>query len=1171
MPRIKLCLLNFIVIFSLKILESESENRHLNDRILLQENRHEMWSKTQDYHEKNYGSKPLHTIVHPKRITMHRKFLEYATLDPFSEVRSDGKIRKRRSVDAKQAAEHLNPSKMTADGGHLVYYELNGMDSESYLHKAVLKLRRNYKLVSKNFIVEERGKGGKLMKRHNMVHDCHYTGVVENHEGFSKVAMSLCNGLQGIIHKGDETFFIEPKWNHTHEEGKPTPHYISKRNINEDLKKRTLNFKNETGCGVTEAAVKTSSSESSSRKKRSLRDEKKSRRRRSVSLERNVETLVVADKHMVAFHGRDDLQKYLLTIMNMVGSLYHDATIGNAVNIVVTRMILLVEDQPELTLNHHADLSMLSFCKWQSNLIANDDDNQMEFGSNRHDNAILITGLDICANDNAPCGTLGLARLNSMCDSKRSCNINEDTGIATAHTIAHEIGHNFGMEHDGIKNDCGITYGEPAKIMAGKATASGNPFQWSRCSRKYITDYLDEGNGECLLDSPPLRDFKFSEEMPGQIYDASEQCRFQFGASSRECSFGKSCNILWCVVNMTRSGLMNECITQNVPVAEGTNCTSEDVSEGWCNRGKCISFGTLPDSKDGAWGEWSPWSECSRTCGIGAASSSRTCDNPMPENGGSYCIGKRKRYQTCNTQNCPENSKDFRNLQCEVYDHELFRERYYNWEPFLLNFPGSMENPCALNCMAVGHSFFVEKSNSVIDGTQCYTDSKDICIAGECHHVGCDGVLNSEATEDKCRVCGGDGSSCVSHAGLFNGGDLGEYHYIVTIPKGSVNIHVEEIETSVKNFLALKGVEQIGVTDYLNSNWSIEWPRDFTAAGTNWNYRRPNNKPEYLSAKGPTDRDLILAVLLQETNLGVKYEYNVPVDVGSGNGLIVESAFLWEFGDWLPCSASCAGGLQSKPVFCKRIDDDTIVSNKYCDSRTTPAVVTRSCNMEPCPAQWFVGKWEECSSSCGGGTMDRLVVCMRAISSTEDETVSEHYCHDLKPLTEQACNTDSCPPEWVAGKWQRCSTTCGSGWKVRSVSCLSSDRTTQYEENMCDSRVKPVERTQCELSPCPPVRWRTSPWSSCSVTCGHGNRKRRVVCRQGNQSVSGRLCPRQRPKSIMSCSSRVACTTPNKVSSSIAKSCIDDPKVTYCRKVRRFGFCSRSFFKKMCCKSCQGR
>ena len=54
--------------------------------------------------------------------------------------------------------------------------------------------------------------------------------------------------------------------------------------------------------------------------------------------------------------------------------------------------------------------------------------------------------------------------------------------------------------------------------------------------------------------------------------------------------------------------------------------------------------------------------------------------------------------------------------------------------------------------------------------------------------------------------------------------------------------------------------------------------------------------------------------------------------------------------------------------------------------------------------------------------MERLVACMRAISSTEDETVPEHYCHEAKPLTEQACNTDACPPEWVAGKWQRVST-----------------------------------------------------------------------------------------------------------------------------------------------------
>lgn len=35
-------------------------------------------------------------------------------------------------------------------------------------------------------------------------------------------------------------------------------------------------------------------------------------------------------------------------------------------------------------------------------------------------------------------------------------------------------------------------------------------------------------------------------------------------------------------------------------------------------------------------------------------------------------------------------------------------------------------------------------------------------------HVGCDKVLGSDVREDRCRICGGDGSSCVSVEGLFN-------------------------------------------------------------------------------------------------------------------------------------------------------------------------------------------------------------------------------------------------------------------------------------------------------------------------------------------------------------------------------------------------------------------
>lgn len=40
--------------------------------------------------------------------------------------------------------------------------------------------------------------------------------------------------------------------------------------------------------------------------------------KRSVSRERYVETLVVADKMMVAYHGRRDIEQYILAVMNIV-------------------------------------------------------------------------------------------------------------------------------------------------------------------------------------------------------------------------------------------------------------------------------------------------------------------------------------------------------------------------------------------------------------------------------------------------------------------------------------------------------------------------------------------------------------------------------------------------------------------------------------------------------------------------------------------------------------------------------------------------------------------------------------------------------------------------------------------------------------------------------------
>lgn len=57
---------------------------------------------------------------------------------------------------------------------------------------------------------------------------------------------------------------------------------------------------------------------------------------------------------------------------------------------------------------------------------------------------------------------------------------------------------------------------------------------------------------------------------------------------------------------------------------------------------------------NGGWGVWGPWGDCSRTCGGGVQYSFRSCDNPLPKNGGKYCEGKRIQYRSCNTETCPD-------------------------------------------------------------------------------------------------------------------------------------------------------------------------------------------------------------------------------------------------------------------------------------------------------------------------------------------------------------------------------------------------------------------------------------------------------------------------------------------------------------------------------------
>nr|XP_031301178.1 properdin [Camelus dromedarius] len=68
--------------------------------------------------------------------------------------------------------------------------------------------------------------------------------------------------------------------------------------------------------------------------------------------------------------------------------------------------------------------------------------------------------------------------------------------------------------------------------------------------------------------------------------------------------------------------------------------------------------GLPPCPVAGGWGPWSPVSPCPVTCGLGQTREQRTCDHPVPQHGGLFCVGDATRTHICNTAvPCPVNGE----------------------------------------------------------------------------------------------------------------------------------------------------------------------------------------------------------------------------------------------------------------------------------------------------------------------------------------------------------------------------------------------------------------------------------------------------------------------------------------------------------------------------------
>ena len=66
----------------------------------------------------------------------------------------------------------------------------------------------------------------------------------------------------------------------------------------------------------------------------------------------------------------------------------------------------------------------------------------------------------------------------------------------------------------------------------------------------------------------------------------------------------------------------------------------------------CINI-NVPSIGPGNWNSWSPWGDCSVTCGGSIKQRYRLCNDPEPSNGGADCEGEAVEVEECNTQKCP--------------------------------------------------------------------------------------------------------------------------------------------------------------------------------------------------------------------------------------------------------------------------------------------------------------------------------------------------------------------------------------------------------------------------------------------------------------------------------------------------------------------------------------
>lgn len=891
-----------------------------------------------------------------------------------------------------------------------------------------------------NYRNESNGGTERILRRELLKTDCTFIGDITDVPGAS-VAINNCDGLAGMIRTDLDEYFIEPLERGTQEqEHQGRVHVVYRRSaVLQDTSDISMDYQVEEP--VVDMPGVLDMPEVLNNVAKQVNQTVR-RRRHAGDDDYNIEVLLGVDDSVVRFHGKEHVQNYLLTLMNIVNEIYHDESLGVHINVVLVRMIMLgYAKSISLIERGNPSRSLENVCRWAFLQQKADPEH-----SEHHDHAIFLTRQGF-----GPTGMQGYAPVTGMCHPVRSCTLNHEDGFSSAFVVAHETGHVLGMEHDGQGNRC---EDETAmgSVMAPLVQAAFHRYHWSMCSGQELKRYIH--SYDCLLDDPFKHDWPQLPDLPGINYSMDEQCRFDFGVGYKICTSFRTfdpCKQLWC----SHPDNPYFCKTKKGPPLDGTECAPGK----WCYKGHCMWKNANQAKQDGVWGSWSKYGSCSRSCGTGVRFRTRQCNNPSPSNGGQDCPGVNYEYQLCNTDDCPKHFEDFRAQQCQLRNsHFEFQNSKHHWLPY--EHPDSNKR-CHLYCQSKETGDVAYMKQLVHDGTRCsYKDPYSICVRGECVKVGCDREIGSNKVEDKCGVCGGDNSHCRTVKGTFTRTPKkAGYLKMFLIPPGARHVIIQEHEASPQ-ILAIKN--QATGHYILNGKGEEAKSKSFIDLGVEWDYIIEDDV-ETLHTDGPLHDAVVVLIIPKdnETRSTLMYKYIIHEDSVplNNNNVIQEDTYEWALKSWSQCSRPCAGGFQYTKYGCRKKGDSKMVHRSYCDASKKPKPIRRMCNLKDCTKpQWISEEWEHCTKTCGSlGFQIRTVHCVQFLHEGTNRSVHSKYCSGEKPESRRLCNRVPCPAQWRTGEWSECSLTCGEGVERRLVTCRMGDQ--------CNGERPEGQRT-CRPRPC---------------------------------------------------------------------------------------------------------